>query len=181
MVFPASKHSMENVLRDVHNQADQRLRVDSQVTAIIENVSVDLDAADDSIAVKDPTTGNALSPNADGSINVNVVNSTSTAFLFRFGEVSSVASTVLTNILLYTAVNNCILQRILVSGTNISKYEVLVNGNIVARKYTYFGNLNETFDLSSGVAVLAGQQIVVRTVHSRPDTADFNATIQFTE
>jgi len=74
MAFPTSNLSGENVLRDVHDQVDQRLRVDAQVTAIIEEVTVnvDLDAADDNVAIKDPVTNNILGINADGSINANV-------------------------------------------------------------------------------------------------------------
>lgn len=70
MVFPTSNLSGENVLRDVHDQDEQRLRVDAQVTAIVENVTVevDLDAANDNVAIKDPATNNILSVNDDGSI-----------------------------------------------------------------------------------------------------------------
>lgn len=74
MAFPTSPLSSENVLRDVHDPAEQRLRVDAQVTAIVENVTVDvtLDATDDNVAIKDPITNNILAINADGSINANV-------------------------------------------------------------------------------------------------------------
>lgn len=74
MPFQTSQLSGENVLRDVHDQVDQRLRVDAQVTAIVENVTVevDLDAAEDNVAIKDPTTNNILGINNDGSINANV-------------------------------------------------------------------------------------------------------------
>lgn len=48
MVFPTSPLSSENVLRDIHDPAGQRIRVDAEVTAIIDTIVVNAngDAAD---------------------------------------------------------------------------------------------------------------------------------------
>jgi len=207
---PPSRLDLQQILQRSFDGATGKLRVDAAVSATIGTLAVEIDAADgDTIAISDGVNNLTINPdgsldvntsidhtndsikigdgtdllavNTDGSINVNVVSSTSTAYNFRFGEVSSVAFNILTPVLSYTATADSLLQRILVSGTNISMFEVVVNGNMVARKYTYYGNLNETFDLGAGIKVLSGQTILVRTRHNRPDVADFNATIQFTE
>lgn len=69
-----SQLDQNHIIQRVFDEVNDRLKVDASVTAVIEsvNVSVDLDAATDSIAIKDQTTGYALVVNADGSINVNV-------------------------------------------------------------------------------------------------------------
>lgn len=61
-------------MQRVFDEVNDRLRVDANVTAVIDNivVNVDLDASSDNIAIKDESTGYALVVNADGSINVNV-------------------------------------------------------------------------------------------------------------
>jgi hypothetical protein len=67
---PTSNLSQENILRDVHDAVEQRLRVDAEVTAIVDTVevSVDLDAATgDNVAISDGT--NTLAINVDGSVN----------------------------------------------------------------------------------------------------------------
>lgn len=67
---PASQLSQENILRDVHDQSSQRLRVDAEVTAVVDTivVNVDLDATTDNVAVKNPSSGNILAVNTDGSV-----------------------------------------------------------------------------------------------------------------
>lgn len=72
--YPTSNLSGENVLRDIHDQEYQRIRVDAEVTAIVEDitVNVDLDYSTSSIAIGDPSSSNILTINGDGSINANV-------------------------------------------------------------------------------------------------------------
>jgi hypothetical protein len=73
--FIPSKHSTGNVLRDVHDRVNQRLRVDAAVTANIAVAEVQIDAeSGDNIAISDGT--DTLEINSDGSINVNVADIT---------------------------------------------------------------------------------------------------------
>lgn len=69
--FPASKHSLENVLRDVHDRQTQSLRTTAQASIVIPGgLEVDISHTDDSIAIANPVTNNFLAINPDGSINV---------------------------------------------------------------------------------------------------------------
>lgn len=123
-----------------------------------------------------------LEINPDGSINVNVINSLpdGTQLLSIYNEISSVATNLTTNILSYTIPmgSTAELEDVNVSGDNIAKYELLVNGNVVDKKRTYFGgNLNEVFDFKNSIVLVAGDIITVRVNHIRPDLGDFNARL----
>lgn len=146
------------------------------------NANVEVDAADgDNIAVHD-SDGNELKINPDGSINTNIVVTTGTILSF-FNEISSVASGINTPILTYTVPlgKTDLLEQIEVSGTNIAAYEVYLNSTIFARKRTYFGSsLNELFTFS-GYKLLAGDTVVVKVLHNRPDVGDFESRIQVIE
>jgi hypothetical protein len=115
-----------------------------------------------------------LEINSDGSINVK----DSGIAKNTYNEVLSVPSGSLTNITTFTAIQDSRLKQIDVSGENIATYEVLVNGNIVSKKRTYFGtSLDHTFFFDKGINFTAGQQVLVRVIHNRPTTANFNANI----
>ena len=155
-------------LKESYDPALERLRVD----AII-NDGVD-----------------ALIINPDGSLNVNVVSSEASSGNYKsiFAEISSVASSIQTNIQTYVVPLGKIafLQKIDCAGTNIAKYEVLVNGIVQSRMYTYFGSaLNDTFEFAdfseSGYPLTAGDSVTIRVEHFRPFIGDFNARIQVTE
>jgi hypothetical protein len=78
----------------------------------------------------------------------------------------------------YTALGDCRLKKIVVSGTNIATYSIYVGAVIIDKARTYFGNsLNTTFDLGIGVALSLGEVVTVRVIHNRPDLGDFNARI----
>ena len=71
MVFPTSKLSQENVLRDVHDPVAQALRTTAQATIVVPGgLEVNIDSSEDSIAIGDQSSGNLLTINPDGSINV---------------------------------------------------------------------------------------------------------------
>jgi hypothetical protein len=183
---PTSPLSMENVLRDVHDQAAQRLRVDSEVTAIIEDVSVsvELDYITDSVEIGDASTGNKLNINSDGSIDVNAV--IAGTVKNKYSEVTAVASAVDTLILTHTVAINGAILKIAVSGDNIATYVVKINGVTQDKIRTYFsGALNSEFNFDvgggEGLTVLAGDVIQVRVTHNRPDVGDFNARLQYKE
>lgn len=66
------------VLRHSFDDVNGRLRVETAATIVAGAVEVALDASTDSIAIKDPNSGFALTVNADGSLNV-VTNSATIA------------------------------------------------------------------------------------------------------
>jgi len=95
-----------------------------------------------------------------------------------YNEVLSIASGVLTTIASFTASQTTRLKQVDVSGENVAIYEVLVNGNIVSKKRTYFGtSLDHSFFFDKGITFLTGQQVLVRVIHNRPTTANFNANL----
>lgn len=95
-----------------------------------------------------------------------------------YGEVLSVPSNSLTNIVTFTATQTSRLKQVDVSGENIAVYEVLVNGTSVSKKRTALGSqLDCNFFFDKGITFTSGQQIVVRVIHNRPTTGNFNANI----
>lgn len=127
-----------------------------------------------------------LAVNNDGSINVNVVQSSNGELVNTYNSVSSVANQVLTTIVSYTVPVGKIgfLYRAEVSGSNIAEYELLINAAVEAKKRTYFGSsLNEEFEFGkgSGLELSAGDQVTVRTIHNRPMTGDFEGRIEVLE
>lgn len=68
---PYTKLSAEQVLQQIFDEVNDRIRVDASVSASIS--SIDIDADDSDIAIKDRVTGNLLAIEADGSINSNIV------------------------------------------------------------------------------------------------------------
>lgn len=67
--FPKSTIDSGQCIQFAFDMESGRLRTDSTFSGTI---TVDLDAATDSVSIGDPGTGNTLQINADGSINVNV-------------------------------------------------------------------------------------------------------------
>lgn len=66
MPFPTSNLSQENVLRDVHDEVNQRLRVDADIQ--LDSITIN------DIIIRDATnSSNKLKVNADGSLDVNTV------------------------------------------------------------------------------------------------------------
>lgn len=119
-----------------------------------------------------------LEVNADGSINVDVIVKGTTINVFN--EVNALAQGIETDILTYTVPigNQFALQLIEYDGSNIARYEVLLNGNVVARKHTYFsGDLHGTFDFRGAFKVSAGDIIKLRVSHNRPDVGQFSARL----
>lgn len=67
----ATNLSQEQILQQVFNERDNTLSVDAKVTAVIGDVVIE--ASTSSVTVKDPGTGFILKPNADGSINADII------------------------------------------------------------------------------------------------------------
>jgi len=135
--------------------------------------------------------GNTLKVNPDGSINVNGGgggggSTTPENVAIQYNEDVAVVSGVLTTIVSYTVPvgATAYLQRVLASGENIAKYQVLVNGTPLATNRTYFGSaLDTSFNFSGpsgeGYLLNAGDVVLVQVLHNRPSTADFEATLEF--
>jgi hypothetical protein len=137
----------------------------------------------DSVRIGDGTY--ELDVNPDGSINVNVQNSSGgNDVISEFAEITSVPLSTMTDILTYTVPAGFTLKlaKIEVSGSNIATYEVTVDGTLEARKRTWFsGPISETFNFETAAAggfpVLAGSVIKVRVIHGRPMLGDFEARL----
>lgn len=137
----------------------------------------------DSVRIGDGT--NELSVNNDGSINVNVVSSgTNEEIISEFNAVSAVPSASLTNILSYTVpvATQLRLNHIEFGGSNIATYEVHINTVLNARKRTNFGadlygDFNYTANDDKGLLLEEGDTVVIKVIHSRSMTGDFEARI----
>ena len=66
-----SRLDANQVLQGAYDEANGRLRTDSTATIVNADIDVQLDSADDNVAIASPD-GDFLEINADGSINVNV-------------------------------------------------------------------------------------------------------------
>lgn len=195
------------IIQRVFDSSNDRLRVDATVEATIGDLTIS--ATDSDIAVADRLTGNLLKVNSDGSIDVN--NPISAAFgdsiivsdgtndlninpdgslnvqfaqpttTSQYNEVSSVANSVLTTIISYTATGTQQLTQIDVSGTNIATYSLTINSTVKDKRRTYFGSgLNAVFDYASGLTLTTGDIVTVNVIHERPSPGDFNARLQIT-
>ena len=132
------------------------------------------------------TNGNFIEPNSDGSINVIVESSSATSTpVNTYNQIVAVPSGATTQLVSYTVPvgNTAVLQRSVVSGENIARYDLLINGTIQDTVRTMFGaNLTERFDFTGsgpgGLELNAGDIVTVQVLHNRPTAGDFNARIQ---
>ena len=183
-----SKQDANQVLRLAYDDATKRLKTDAVVTATIGNVDVAIDAGGgDNIAISDGV--DTMTVNPDGSINVALVGMPVYEPIFTYNAVAGVAANVTTNLISYTMPGgkNGYLQKVYISGENIAKYTVRVNGAIIDVARTYFGqSLDKCLEYASGTSNLgyelsAGDVVLVQVLHTRPSLAEFNARIQILE
>lgn len=173
-------------IQGAYDEANGRLRVEGQATIVNGALEVYIDSSFDNIAIKNPTSGNVLAINSDGSINVSLTTAPIAATpRNNFAEITSVASGVLSTILTYTVPTgkSFYLNRVEVSGTNIGEYSVQFNSIVNAKKRTYFSNLNEMFDFTmggntDGFQLVGGTIITITTIHNRPSLGVFDARLQ---
>jgi hypothetical protein len=135
--------------------------------------------------------GNTLTVNPDGSINVNVVTVPIAGNVVRniYNEANSVASGVVTTLVQYTVpggITNSVLQRISVSGENIAKFTVFVNGTQIDTRRTFYGSsLSEYFEFTTGstdgFVLNPADILIVKVLHTRPYLGDFEGRIQVLE
>lgn len=149
-------------------------------TISVDTVDVELDALSDSVSIGDED-GDKLEVNPDGSINVNVIQSDQTLKSY-FSEVTNVITGVTTTLATYTALSDVYLQKAEVSGNNIAEFELVIDGDTVDRKRTYFnGNLENVFNFNNGLNITTGQVIIIYVVHTRPDPGSFSCRLQILE
>lgn len=201
----SSTGRLKRIYSDFHNQFNFRVLVtggnadfivaitlfDNAGTTRIDNaqISADLDHTTDvlghfdSVRIGDGT--DLLQINPDGSLNVVIGEAPDESIVNEFAETAPIAANAITTILTYAvpAGKELFLSRIDVGGGNIGTYEVFIDGDLIARKRTYFGgNLNETFDFSvssrRGLPVETGEIITVTVVHDRPFNAVFESRLQ---
>lgn len=107
--------------------------------------------------------------------------------VFKYNEAANVASGATSTVLTYTVPSGkkALLQRILVGGENIAKYQTIYNSSLIATKRTYFQNLNEEFNFiensNNGFLMQAGDIITITVLQTRPWSANFESTIQVVE
>jgi hypothetical protein len=126
--------------------------------------------------------GNTMTVNPDGSINVNLENSsTAPGLSIYYNEISSVASGATTAIYTFTAPSPGFrMFKIDVSGENIALYTLKKNGVTIFSKRTFYGVLNTTFafeDFDNGLVLNTGDVLVVNVLHMKPYPANFEATL----
>ena len=131
--------------------------------------------------------GNTMKVNADGSINVIVESqpSPNETVVSNYNEVTAVVSGATTQIVTYTVPPSTqgVLQRCPVSGENVARYDLLINGVVQDTLRTMFGgDLTQMFDFTSGndsgLLLNAGDVVSIQVLHNRPDPASFEARIQ---
>ena len=128
--------------------------------------------------------------NPDGSVNVNIVNSTTVPESIEtpFNEVTSVAKNVRTLVATLVAKNDkaTFLQRITVGGTNFADYTLEHDDSKVMRKRTWAGSeLHASFEFDGysekGKEILPGGTLKIYVEHARPFNGDFEVTFQVLE
>ncbi len=138
------------------------------------------------------TNGNTIEPNADGSINVVLDGGSALNTINNFYAVAAaVPSGTSATIITYSvpgSITSANLQRIAVSGENLARYDVKVNGNTIETQRTYWGSLNTVFnfmtDQSNGGYPLNPNDIVtVIVLNNSPSgsSAEFEARIQVSQ
>lgn len=103
----------------------------------------------------------------------------------QFDTVLAVASGAETLIGTYTvpAGKSFALIRVDLSGTNIATYNLYIDGDLKARKRTWFcGPFCEVIDFSNidldGLRLSEGQIIEIKVIHQRTDAGDFESRMQ---
>jgi hypothetical protein len=136
------------------------------------------------------TNGNIIEPNPDGSINVNIIPSTSATNVVKntFGAISGIMVGVTTSIVTYTVPINktALLQRSTASGENISTYTLSINGLTQSIQRTYYaGGFNVNFDFTTGqengILLHAGDIVRIEVLNNGNVLANFDARIQVFE
>lgn len=142
------------------------------------------------VAIVDPDNGNHIKVNSDGSINVIVEDrpSPNIVVVSTYNEIVAVPAGATSTIVTYTVPvgKQAILQRCPVSGDNVARYDLQINGASEDTLRTMFGgDLTGQFDFTSGnesgLVLNPGDIITVSVIHQRPFPGTFEARIQVVE
>jgi hypothetical protein len=131
------------------------------------------------------TNGNYIEPNPDGSINVVVESTPSSNQVVNTYSQLMVAGGATMQLISYTVPNGDtgILQRGSVSGENIGRYDILINGVIQDTVRTMFGgDLTQMFDFTDGIGfglpLNAGDIVAIQVNNPRSYSGNYNGRIQ---
>lgn len=155
---------------------------------VLNEVNIEnLDASKDNVAIHD-SNGDELEINADGSINAAIALNPNASGKQKYNEVSLVPSNIETTLVTHTAIGGrkTFLQRIDVSGDNIGKFKVKINGTTIETLRTMFGenlNSNTLFngENNPGLEVAIGDIISITVLNPRSQAADYNGRILYLE
>ena len=153
--------------------ATGRLLVDSNLT--VSDIEIG------AVEVKNATTDDRLVVNADGTASVRIVPLGSGHVVY--GEVNAVAAGADVSVVAFTVAPAAAfhLRHVSVSGDNVAKFTVTLNGTPIGRKLTYFTHFNEDFffaaDETDGKRLVGGDELKVLVRHARPYVGDFNASV----
>lgn len=93
---------------------------------------------------------------------------------YSYGDVTNVASGVLTTLVSYTAGGPTRLKFAEVSGTNIATYTVLKNGSPINKKQSFYGYLDNDFQFSKGLPLVLSDVITVKVIHQQASVGEFS-------
>lgn len=125
---------------------------------------------------------NELDVNSDGSLNVNIISSTDTpGLILNYNEITSVPSSVETTVItIISPPSGHRVEKIEVSGDNVSLYRVYINGSPILAKRTWWTSFNTTFNFENfpnGLVLTSGQVLTVTCLHNSPYLGTFEATV----
>lgn len=142
------------------------------------------------VEIKGSPSGDLLNVNADGSINVNIIETPVSGQTVRsiYNQVLTVAAGSTTTLVTYTVPigYTAVLERANASGDNIGRYDVLYNSAPFDTRRTMFGSdLTTDFDYttgtSNGLILNSGDVVLIQVTNPRPTAAAYNARIQVLE
>lgn len=129
---------------------------------------------------------NELVVNPDGTINVNVVNSTpptTPSLVVLHNEITGIASGAETTIIsLVAPLTGYRIEKVEVTGDNTAIFRVKVNGTTIANRRSWWCDFNQEFDFEdflNGLLLTSGQILTVTVVHNRPHIGAFEATVMY--
>jgi len=124
---------------------------------------------------------NELAVNADGSLNVNFVQSGAPALLVSFNSVSAVATGAETTLISkVTPPGGFRLMKVDVSGENVALFSLKVDGVTLFTKRSWWNNWNQEFrfeDFQNGLRLTQGQVLSITVLHNRPSPANYEVTV----
>jgi hypothetical protein len=188
---PYTNLDFQQVIKQVFNENEDRLRVDAVATIITPpEIAVSISDTEDSIRIGNGA-GNLLAVNADGSINVNVITTVLPIVAVNtYNEVTTLPIGASTTLVSYTVPigKSSYLQTIEASGGNVAVYSVKINGVTIAKDYCgRAADFTASFKFETGIPSFpglkyaAGTAITVVVVNAGTTIADFDARIQVIE